>query len=90
MINIGLLGCGYWGHNLARNLLSLKGASLKKICDTDEKRLAYARKNFPMVEAVKDADMILKDKDIDAVVIALPVKAHHVYAKNRLRQENMS
>jgi len=39
MINIGVIGCGYWGPNLIRNFNELSGSNLLAICDLDESKL---------------------------------------------------
>jgi len=85
MIQIGMLGCGYWGQNLARNFLTIKGARLATICDSDHRRLQHVRDMFPTVEVVTAAEDVLRDTAIDAVVIALPAQDHYHYAKEALR-----
>ena len=43
MCNIAVVGCGYWGPNLVRNLNSLAACNLKSVCDTDAGRLSHMR-----------------------------------------------
>jgi predicted dehydrogenase len=74
--NIGVVGCGYWGPNLIRNYHSLEECHLKAICDIDECRLAMVASRHPGVETHTSYEIFLSDEDLDAVVIAVPVKYH--------------
>ncbi|MFW6139128.1 MAG: Gfo/Idh/MocA family protein, partial [Spirochaetota bacterium] len=80
MTNIGVIGCGYWGPNLVRNFTSLSDARVKRICDLDEVRLGYMKKLYPQVEVTTDFDSLVRDDEIDAVVIATPVSVHYEMA----------
>lgn len=82
--NIGVVGCGYWGPNLIRNFYSLGECTLKAICDTDENRLTSVASNYPRVETFTDYDAFLSDADLDAVIIAVPVRFHYDLARRSL------
>ncbi len=84
MSRIGLIGYGYWGPNLARNLLALPGVTLAAVCDRDPRRLAAARAVAPDAKAVEDAREILADDSIDSVMIAPPVRTHFPVAASAL------
>ncbi len=84
MVNIGIVGCGYWGPNLIRNFRFIPACRVKKVCDTDAKRLAHIKLLFPDVEAVSDFDDIVNDTAIDAISIATPVRAHFEMAYKSL------
>ena len=62
-INVGVVGLGYWGPNLARNIHSLDGCHLKAVCDFNEDRLDHFRSNYPLVEQFKefDAEMLTRE-----------------------------
>lgn len=76
-MNIGIIGCGYWGPNLIRNFNSLKGARVIGISDLRSERLEYMSRLYPNVKiASTDCNDILHSRDIDAVVIATPVSTH--------------
>ena len=47
MINFGLIGCGYWGKNIARNIFQNEDCNLTCISDLSESNLNYVNKNFP-------------------------------------------
>ena len=72
--NIALLGCGYWGKNLARNFNSL--GVLKTICDPSEAGRARAAELVPDAVIESDFDAVFKDRMIDAVAIATPAETH--------------
>lgn len=79
-MNVALIGAGYWGKNLLRDLNNLD--VLKSVCeikDIDNLRLKY-----PKLRITKDYNEILEDKKINAIVIALPVEHHYEYAKKAL------
>ena len=84
MLNIGLVGCGYWGPNLVRNFNSLSECNVKKICDLDQKRLEHLKSLYPTVETSSEFDEVISDKHIDAIVIAVPVRFHFEMAKKSL------
>jgi predicted dehydrogenase len=80
MHNIAVIGCGYWGPNLLRNLRSLPDVRVSVICDKNQQRLEYVGKLYPEAEQSTDLDRIVGDASIDAVVIATPVTTHHALA----------
>jgi predicted dehydrogenase len=83
-INIGVVGCGYWGPNLIRNFRSLPGCYVKLACDADPKRLAYVRQLYPEIKPVSDFDELIKDPEIHATCIATPVWTHFELAKKSI------
>ena len=85
MINIGLIGFGYWGPNVARNIFNNKEYNLDTICDKDVSRLSKAKSIY--IEQVKyevDYKVLLKDKDISAIAIAVETSGHFYIAKDAL------
>jgi predicted dehydrogenase len=83
-IKIGVVGCGYWGPNLIRNLRSLPECDLRMMCDTNEARLRHLKTLYPEVEGCMDYPDMLNGAGLDAVVIATPVKHHHAMAREAL------
>ncbi len=84
MINIGVIGCGYWGPNLIRNLVRTQGCKVKTICDLKRERLNFIkgeRSNFRVTTNYKD---VISDPCIQAVAIATPVSTHYQFAKEAL------
>jgi predicted dehydrogenase len=84
MVKISVAGCGYWGPNLIRNLYSLPECKVKLVCDVDKKRLTHVKTLYPGVETTDQFDHLISDTDIDAVVIATPVRFHFEMAKRSL------
>ena len=84
MLNIGVVGYGYWGPNVARNFHAAAGAKLVAVSDISEKRLAAAQATFPFITAIKDPLELINSKSVDAVAIVTPVFAHHAMAKAAL------
>ena len=80
LLNVGVIGCGYWGPNLIRNLNALLDCSVKTICDKSLDRLEHMQKLYRDVKTATNADVIINDPDIDAVVIATPVYTHYELA----------
>jgi predicted dehydrogenase len=80
-INVGVVGCGYWGPNLIRNLRSLNDCHLKLMCDTNQSRLSHLSSIYPEVETATDYEHMLNGANLDAVVIATSVRLHYPMAK---------
>lgn len=83
-LEIGVVGCGYWGPNLIRNFNSLEGARVKTVCDTDEGRLSHMKRLYPAVRTTTDYATLVEDPDVDAVAVATPVHLHHRLATQSL------
>ena len=83
-ISVGLIGYGYWGPNLLRNLHETDEVEVRRCVDLRPERCAAASKRYPTVLVSAEADDILTDSEIDAVVIATPVFTHHALAKRAL------
>ncbi len=85
MINVGIIGYGYWGPNLVRNFFGQKDCVIKSVADARPNRLELLAKAYPSVQGVLNADDILNDPAIDAVVIATPVFTHFPLAQKALQ-----
>ena len=83
MINIGVLGYGYWSPNLVKNCAFLN-CNVKRIVDRDISKLEAAQALYPRVITSKDTDDVFNDSEIDAVIIALPAHFHYEMAKKAL------
>jgi len=86
MINLGIVGYGYWGPNVARNFNSCPGANLVIISDLDEKRLILAKSTFPFVKVSTNPEDVLNSDDIQAVAVVTPVFTHFGLAKAALER----
>jgi predicted dehydrogenase len=76
MIKMGVIGCGYWGPNLIRNFYYHPEVDLKAIADLDQTRLDHVAQLYPAIKATRDFRELVKDPEIDAVVVATPVSTH--------------
>jgi predicted dehydrogenase len=85
MINIGIIGYGYWGPNIVRNFNATEGARVVSICDRNKETLLRAGKSYPHLAVTSDCDELLKSTDIDAVAVITPVSTHYELAKKALQ-----
>lgn len=85
MLNIAIVGCGYWGPNIIRNFNSLKECRVKAICDLNEDRLAHMQTLYPEAETTTNYDQLINDSEIDAIAIATPVHQHFKLAQKSLK-----
>ena len=85
MINVAIVGVGYWGPNLARNLAISADGRLHTLCDARPERLAQFGNQFPGAKLEGDYDKVLCDPEIDAITIATPVNTHFDLAASALR-----
>lgn len=82
MIQVALVGYGYWGPNLARCLVASGRARLTAICDGSPERAAAARSAHPGALVYGGIEAVLRDPAIDAVVLATPTGTHgHLAAR---------
>jgi predicted dehydrogenase len=84
ILNVGVVGCGYWGPNLIRNFRALQECKMKVICDQDVNRLKQLKALYPEVQTETVFEKVLGDKSIDALIIATPVRFHYKMAKASL------
>ena len=84
IIAVAQVGCGYWGPNVLRNFSAQPGCWVKFVVEISPERQAYVRANFPKSQVVSDLDSVLKDPEIDAVIISTPASSHFELAKQVL------
>jgi len=78
MVKVAVLGLGYWGPSLLRNLSALEDVEIRALCDLDLKRLESLRQRYcPGARAVSDYHALADDPQVDAVVIATPIQTHY-------------
>src|SRR5213594_3706628 len=83
-VTVGVLGCGYWGPLLVRSLSGLPHCRLKAVCDPDIARVKHICALYSDLEGVTAPQRLITACDLDAVVIATPVKSHYSLAKASL------
>jgi predicted dehydrogenase len=80
-VRVGVVGLGYWGPNVARNLDRIPGCELVWCCDRDELRREQWNSSFPNARFTDDLDELLADESLDAVAVTTPVPTHAVLAE---------
>ena len=83
-INIVVVGFGYWGPNLVRNITERPEFHLGGICELDFKRSADFSRRYPGVPVRSNLDRFLNDPDVDAIAIATPPRTHYELARRAL------
>lgn len=84
MMNIGIVGLGYWGPNLVRNFSAASRATVTAVADLDDARLARIQPMYPAIQTFKNGMDIINNPAIDAVVLATPINTHFTLAKAAL------
>jgi predicted dehydrogenase len=75
-VRVGVVGLGYWGPNLARNLAAIPGCTLRWLCDPSAPARERLARSFPSARATGELAELLEDPELDAVVLATPVPTH--------------
>jgi predicted dehydrogenase len=83
-MNFGVVGYGYWGPNIVRNLTTIEGSKVLTIADLDPSARDRARKAYPGIKVTSNAMDLILSADIDAVAIVSPVWTHFELAKAAL------
>jgi len=76
-MNVAVVGLGYWGPNLVRNVHELPDMDLAWVCDSREQALAAIERRYPAVPRTSRVARALEDPAVDALVIATPVSTHY-------------
>ena len=84
MITLGQIGLGYWGPNLLRSFDSLPASRVKVICDQDEGVLTRLAGRYPHVLLTTEAENLISDPEIDAVVVTSSSATHYPLANAAL------
>jgi predicted dehydrogenase len=82
-LRVGVVGCGYWGPYLVRNLHDMPDIDLVGVADRRPDRLAYVLRTYPAVRPFAEHAELL-DADVDAVVLATPIHTHFALAREAL------
>src|SRR5262249_40586113 len=83
-VRVGVIGYGYWGPNIVRNLSALDNCELAAVCDKSPAALKRAARAYPGVTVTQDFSEVLRSPDIDAVAVVTPVWTHFELAKAAL------
>jgi predicted dehydrogenase len=83
-IGVGVIGCGYWGPNIIRNLFDTADCRVAAACDLSTARLDAITQRHPSLRVTTSIDDVLRAPDVDAVVVATPVSTHYEIARRAL------
>lgn len=87
MINIAIIGYGYWGKNLVRNFYKNANCKIKYVIDTNTKKLQELEAIYQLIKVDTNYTIALEDKEIDAIVIATPSSTHYKLTKESLEND---
>lgn len=83
-MNFGVIGYGYWGPNVVRNLAGLDGSQVLAIAEISASARKRAQKTYPGVQVTGNVSEVMTSPDIDAIAIITPVWTHYELAKSAL------
>jgi predicted dehydrogenase len=83
-VNFGVIGYGYWGPNVVRNLASLEDSQVAAIAELSPAAQNRARKAYPGIHITADAMEVITSPNIDAIAVITPVWTHYELAKAAL------
>lgn len=85
VVRFGVIGYGYWGPNIVRNLSTLSGACVTGLCDRDARALGIASQAYPGVSVSRDPIELISSPLNDAIAVVTPVWTHYELAKAALQ-----
>jgi predicted dehydrogenase len=85
MVKFGVIGYGYWGPNVVRNLEHLEGSEVVAVCDKSAASRKRIQKAHPSVKVTADASDLVSSTEIDAIAVVTPVWTHYELAKAALQ-----
>lgn len=83
-MNFGVIGFGYWGPNIVRNLASLEGSHVAAIAEISAAGRARAQKAYPGTKVTANTSEVITSPEIDAIAVISPVWTHYELAKAAL------
>jgi predicted dehydrogenase len=84
-MNFGVIGYGYWGPNIVRNLVGLEGSRVSAIAEISPAARARAQKAYPGIKVTDNTTEVIASPDIDAIFVISPVWTHYQLAKEALQ-----
>jgi len=85
MLRFGVIGYGYWGPNIVRNLRSLEGCQVVGVCDQSPAARSRIESAHPGIPVYADAKELVGLPDVDAIAVITPVWTHYELAKSALQ-----
>lgn len=84
LVKFGVIGYGYWGPNIVRNLKQLEMTDVVYICDKSASSRQRVQKAYPQVAVTDDPGELMRSPDVDAIAVITPVWTHYELAKAAL------
>jgi predicted dehydrogenase len=84
-LRVAVIGYGYWGPNLVRNVVERPELELAALCERDAQRAAAFTQRVPGIPVFSELDDVLADASIDAVIVATPPRTHYALASAALK-----
>src|SRR5258708_32254584 len=84
IVNFGVIGYGYWGPNVVRNLASLEGSEVIAVCDKSPAARWRLQKAHPGIQVTAESSELVGSIDLDAIAVVTPVWTHYELAKAAL------
>ncbi len=84
MLKFGVIGFGYWGPNVVRNLDSLEGVKVLAVADKSPAARRRVQRFYPAIQVTADSSEVMSSKDIDAIAVVTPVWTHYDLGKAAL------
>lgn len=85
MVKTGIVGLGYWGPNLLRNIYANRRNGGLVICDSNAARLKKMAGHYPDIKSTRNYQDLIDNDDLNAIVIATDVSSHFPLAKQALQ-----
>jgi predicted dehydrogenase len=83
-VKFGVIGYGYWGPNVVRNLDQLDGVKVLAVCDKSSAARKRLNKSYPQIDVTSDPAELIASSKIDAIAVVTPVWTHYELAKAAL------
>ena len=84
MVKFGVIGYGYWGPNVVRNLHLMEKAEVLAVCDKSPASWKRVQKTYPNLRVTSDSAELMSSKDLDAIAVITPVWTHYELTKAAL------
>jgi predicted dehydrogenase len=84
LVRFGVVGYGYWGPNIVRNLKQLEKTDVVAVCDKSAASRKRVQKAYPQVNVIADPEELVSSADVDVIAVITPVWTHYELAKAAL------
>ena len=84
-MNFGVIGYGYWGPNIVRNLMSLEDSPVLAIAEVNPAAQKRAHKAYPEVNITPNASDLISSTEIDVIAVVTPIWTHYELTKAALQ-----